>query len=327
MLPSSPPPPTPGALLDFLLPQLHASGFLARLAQPGVVEQKKLTAPGVAVSAIHSALTDIDLFLQESIEFSVTPWGANVIVIGEEDTPYGRRHNIADVAEPCLRLSVDPIDGTHAYAIGRQDYCTAISCFDETHLYWGAIHFPGLRRLIMASVAAHPCELAPSGPEGLDPYLQNPYTWRRLERPTRTANRHVAAHYRLLLEPFVPAATSLVQNGYTFCTLDGDARVEWCAPAKCGSNGALLNEVLRGSACAYVAPFTAFHDVAPLVSFFPPEATRFYAADESPGRWQPIPATDVLRRATKTQGLRCRVIMATSANFLDDLERCLSGRH
>jgi len=317
---------TPEGLLEFIAPYLHACGAIARLAQPGVVTQIKKSALSSEPTSIHSALTDVDVLIQQTIEFALAEYRHEVIVIGEEATPYNQEEPWKGGSPDHLRCSLDPLDGTFGYTCGSPDYCTMMSCFDERQFHWGAIHFPGSGRLILSQTKLPGQFQELDAPEGKkDAFLERPFQWRDVQ-PLPGNRLKLAVHYRLLMEPFLPAAEALMARGYGFLTLEGEPKVDWCSPLKTGSNGALLAEVLAGNACAYVAPFTAFHDIAPLVSFFPPEGCRFYSPEGHAREWRPVPLETVLQQAARARGLRCRVILAPDIATLNHLEACLNER-
>ena len=312
------------ALARDALGVLNLAGSWIDLAGGGVTQSTKPARSGLAATAIHSAVTAADLLGQETILPHLLGRYPDLVPMAEEDTYHNRGTGAG--GRPRY-LTLDPVDGTLAYARGEPDYCTMLAVLDDRELRLGIVHFPALAETYLGVTGAglFAVEYGPSKEQ--NPWQLENFRFRPLRREPCREKRTLAVHYRFLLEPFDVLARRLEARGFLFKTLEGVPARAVASAARLGSNGALFIDLLRGGSSAFIGPFIAVHDVAALAAMMKCAGSlRFYdPAGDAAARWTPWEERRAIDAIVREKQFRCRLIMASEEAFIDEIEEALWG--
>ncbi len=305
--------------VDLIVPEILIAGHWARLCAGKVESGEKETASDGIRSKINATVTDVDYLIQEMVLFRCQQRYENIVPYGEESTKHNK-YPRASTREDFF-LTVDPLDGTFAYKQGKRDYCTMLCLFDRHQIYLSIIHFPEPGRTYIG-IVGEGVFLAITPHARSNPFMVGELDYRKLavERSRRAV---LSTHYRLLKLPYKIFGQELIDQGYEFVTLFGDAEASRMASRLKDSNGSLITDLLEGGSAAYIAPFISYHDLFPLLGLVLAAGGKGIFFDISRElHWDEIDsdaAIDALLNGTR----RCRAILSLDRDMARSLVRSL----
>ena len=95
-------------------------------------------ASGVAHTAVHGALTELDGRVQDHVTRALLAADLKLGFLAEEDTEFLRGHD-GDPSD--LAVIIDPIDGTMSYIKGQHDYCSMLAVSHRGRIVMGIVAF------------------------------------------------------------------------------------------------------------------------------------------------------------------------------------------
>lgn len=253
----------------------------------------------VDTTALHSALTYMDMFTQDYLMIPLFAEFPHMVPIVEESTGMKKRYqdNKSDDA-----LIIDPIDGTSLYCNGEKDYSIMIGLLNEGKMVAGIGCYPETKEIYAAIKGEGAWRIDSEGNKHELPRINT----------SQVDPSSIDAHYRFLREPYNILSDKLKEKGYTI----GTNMVNF------GTNLSGILKTAKGESCAFIGPHMAIHDfgVPSLIVEETGGVVRVfgYSGKNDTENWIP---TDNRFRGLEPKGAnpRFRVIIANNGTTVDRL--------
>ncbi|MBT5267795.1 MAG: hypothetical protein HOL85_23410 [Rhodospirillaceae bacterium] len=288
----------------------EVSGELA--ARCGNVANLGKQTLGVANTAVHGALTELDGRVQDHVTRALLAADLDLGFLVEEDTDLLRGHG-CDTGE--LAAIFDPIDGTLSYIRGQHDYTSLFAVSRRGRIVMGILAFYHPFKCLVGRIDR------PQSPA--------------VDQHQATGTLRIVCHYRLFQETYRATRQRLEDAGHLGVPMPLDLNVPehqpfaWAMDKGLGSNGAAVAAMLEGHWDAYIGPWVALHDFAG--PWGVAEATGAVCvkfdtpADAKSNIWAVDPGPRFLVRSPADYPKRYRILIARDQRVADQVCECLAS--